>query len=563
MALYDDTLRNLLRLLEEDSPANRSLLFRHLCDLIVQNRPISKDGQRGGIIALIERFLPSVEPLARMEVAEQLCAISDPPYDLARVLAKDDITIARWILDRARLSDREWVRLIPDLDETRLARLAKREGLSPSVREAVLDALEPSNGQIDPGALSRSEQQIRDLLGRLGRETGKRAAFGLKSKEPVAAPEALEGRQGHAAHLFTPAPESQSIGSAQDLENESDDPRLFGMDALWECDRFGVFTFVSSARPEILGLPAERIAGQAFDVLLDLSADIISRVQDRRPFDGAAPLKADQGQYWAIGALPIFDPVDGHFKGYRGTLRYIPSTKIADRTAKTTEPPVEKRRPADVAHEIRTPLNAIRGFAEMIESEIWGPVAPAYIDRSKRITVEAARLDQLVADLLDAGRQEEGHFEVETNACDVQMVLDDCLSALSEPQNALITIEKESHMQPVWGEFRILSRMIAKFIRTAACWHPPGRPIHVTINQGEDRMLRISAALPLLDHELALKDLMKQPKVNAHPLLKTPLGYGLGADFAERVINLFGGSLKLVQNTHEQPKLVLILTSST
>ena len=85
MALYDDTLRNLIRLLEDDSPASRSVLFRHLCDLIVQNRPIVRDGHRKAILALLERILPSAELLARMEVAEQLCAISEPPVDLSLI----------------------------------------------------------------------------------------------------------------------------------------------------------------------------------------------------------------------------------------------------------------------------------------------------------------------------------------------------------------------------------------------------------------------------------------------------------------------------------------------
>jgi|GEM_PF-3140885 len=562
MALYDDTLRNLMTLLEEDSPANRSLLFRHLCDLIVQNRPISKDAQRLGLIALIERILPSVEPLARMEVAEQLCAISNPPFDLARILAKDDITIGRWILDRAALSDTQWIDLISELDDTRLARLAKREGLSPSVREAVLDALEPSNGQIDPVSLSHSEQQIRDLLGRLGRENEKRAAFRLKSNQSIDPADTGNAPQKHAADLFAPHTEQSNSSSSVDLESSNDDPRLFGVDALWECDRFGILTFVSAATPVILGLPSERMAGQAIDLLLDLSPDIISRIQDRRPFDGAAALKSKPGEHWALNALPMFEPIDGHFKGFRGTLRLLDKTTPASASNKEVTQS-ERRRPADVAHEIRTPLNAIRGFAEMIESEIWGPVAPAYIDRSKRIAIEATRLDQLVMDLLDAGRQEEGRFDVETNACDIQMLIDNCLSHLSAAKRNLVSIEIAGELIPIWGDFRLFSRMLAKVIRTAACWTPPGRAVQVKLHQGNDRQLRINANLPLLDRDLELKDLMTPPKANTHPLLKTPLGYGLGADFAERVFDLFGGTLKLMKDQGGQYQIQLILNSST
>ncbi|MGD8327441.1 MAG: hypothetical protein PVF65_11045, partial [Sphingomonadales bacterium] len=318
MALYDDTLRNLMRLLEEDSPANRSMLFRHLCDLIVQNRPISRDGQRAALISLIERMQMSVEPLARMEIAEQLCSVSNPPFELARIFARDDITIARWILDRAKLPDKGWLALIPELDETGLTRLAKREGLSPAVREAVLDALEPANGQLDPGSLTRSEQQIEALLGRLGKGSKQKRPLGLKTIKPIQAEKVTNQKTDHAAELFLAVPDGQTVTASETIEDSSDDPRLFGMDALWESDRFNIFTFVSSAVPNILGVKAEQVAGQAFDLLLDLPADIISRLRDQRPFDGVAPLASEKSSYWAISAIPMFDNNIGVFQGFRG-----------------------------------------------------------------------------------------------------------------------------------------------------------------------------------------------------------------------------------------------------
>lgn len=563
MALYDDTLRNLMKLLEEDSPANRSMLFRHLCDLIVQNRPISRDSQRAGLIALIDRMRPSVEPLARMEVAEQLCSVSNPPFDLARILARDDITIARWILDRAKLDDKDWLTLIPELDEAGLNRLAKREGLSPPVREAVLDALEPSNGQLDAGSLSRSEQQIEALLGRLGKGAKRKPPLGLKATNPVKTESIAGHKTDHAAELFLAVPDGQNVTISDSVEDSSDDPRLFGADALWESDRFNLFTFVSSAVPEILGIKAEKVAGQAFDLLLDLPPDIISRLRDQRPFDGVAPLTTDSSSYWAINAIPVFDNHLGAFQGFRGTLRRLPDFAGTSSYTDQKDKFQERRKPADVAHEIRTPLNAIRGFAEMIQSEIWGPVSPAYRDRSSRIINEAGRLDSLVTDLLDAGRLEEGRLETESSACDIHLLIEDSLSHLSNDERALITLIEKGRLMPVWGEFRLLSRVVGKFFRIAACWHPAGRALEIELLQSEDRRLRLSTPLPLYEGGMEFKDLMTQPRTNKHILLATALGYGLGPDFAAQIADLFGGEMKLVQSAESEAKLQLFLNSST
>lgn len=572
MALYDDTLRNLMALLDQDSSSNRSLIFRHLCDLIVQGRPIAQGHQRAGVLALITRVLPSVEPLARMEVAELLCALSHPPVDLAIILARDDITVARWILDHARFTDNDWLKLIPKLDQERLTRLAKREGLSPTVREAVLDALDPSNGQLSHTTVAATESQIQDMLDRLHRLGASAREMRHKSEDreeetTVSTAGSLEPEVGRAAHLFareeSPAPLKPA--PLKDTHHPSIDPRLFGVDALWETDRYGVLNFVSSARAEILGVSAERITGQAIEGLLDLPADISQCVAAHRPYDGVAPLKSSPGTLWAIAAVPVFDTHSGHFSGFRGTLRATSSVEA--RPVNKTEWDFDQsdRNPLNLAHEIRTPLNAIRGFAEMIDAEVWGPVSAPYRHRSSQIMMETARVESLASDLLDAGRLEAGRLEYSASATDVKLLIDNALSILGPTDRDRVNVFYGDDPGQVWGDYQLLSRVVAKLVRTAACWTVPARAVVLRVISSADNWVRISADLPLLMEPKQMVDfatLMWCSSDNPHPLIRTALGYGLGPDFAAQLVDLFGGEFRLVKCDAGGVQLVLTLQSS-
>lgn len=65
-----------------------------------------------------------------------------------------------------------------------------------------------------------------------------------------------------------------------------------------------------------------------------------------------------------------------------------------------------------LSHELRTPLNAIRGFAEMIERQVIGPVGqPRYVDYARDIGAAGLAMQVMVEELLriaalDAGRDE-------------------------------------------------------------------------------------------------------------------------------------------------------------
>lgn len=94
---------------------------------------------------------------------------------------------------------------------------------------------------------------------------------------------------------------------------------------------------------------------------------------------------------WRIDADPCFDRASGRFTGYSGVVRRPMAWESAgqdgDDTALTGRDGLRQ-----IVHELRTPLNAIMGFSEIIEQQLFGPVAREYRDMALRIGQDARQL---------------------------------------------------------------------------------------------------------------------------------------------------------------------------
>ncbi|WP_054133155.1 sensor histidine kinase KdpD [Blastomonas sp. AAP25] len=107
----------------------------------------------------------------------------------------------------------------------------------------------------------------------------------------------------------------------------------------------------------------------------------------RANLGGAAGLSGE----WRIDADPVFDRASGRFIGYNGMVRRPMAWESAgpqDDGAMLAGRDGLRQ----IVHELRTPLNAIMGFSEIIEQQLFGPVAAEYRDMALRIRQDARQL---------------------------------------------------------------------------------------------------------------------------------------------------------------------------
>ncbi|MGC6401592.1 histidine kinase dimerization/phospho-acceptor domain-containing protein [Sphingomonas sp. FW199] len=167
----------------------------------------------------------------------------------------------------------------------------------------------------------------------------------------------------------------------------------------FETDANGVIRVVEGVnRAPLIGLSLSQVGGSG-DTGFDASA--AGAWRKRSSFRNSRLFVAgssDAAGHWLVSAMPIFDPIAGRFTGFAGGAR----RPRADERAEPADAPMS---PADVqmlrelVHELRTPAGAITGFAELIESEMLGPVPPVYRERAGEIRQQARELIGIIDDL--------------------------------------------------------------------------------------------------------------------------------------------------------------------
>ena len=132
-----------------------------------------------------------------------------------------------------------------------------------------------------------------------------------------------------------------------------------------------------------------------------------------------------------------------------------------------------------VTHDLRTPLTAIRGHSAALAD---GVVPPEDVPRSlAAIENEAARLELLVADLLDLARLDAHRFTLDMAEVRPAEVLERAFDALEpEALTRQVSFERDIDALPVvvTDEGRV-QRIVGNLLDNAIHWTPPGGTIRL------------------------------------------------------------------------------------
>ena len=150
---------------------------------------------------------------------------------------------------------------------------------------------------------------------------------------------------------------------------------------------------------------------------------------------------------------------------------------------------------SSVSHELRTPLTAITGWAETIQS---GELrSEADIRKGMGIIVsEAKRLSNMVEELLEFSRIEDGRFTLSVEPLDLKAELEDAVYTYTEFfRKEGITLEYTDGPEeelPISGDPERLRQVFCNLLDNAAKHGGAGKRIHVTLFQeGAEAVIRI------------------------------------------------------------------------
>lgn len=134
-------------------------------------------------------------------------------------------------------------------------------------------------------------------------------------------------------------------------------------------------------------------------------------------------------------------------------------------------------RVAEVSHELRTPLTHILGFAELIETQIFGPIGERYVEYAGLIRRSGSHLLELVNDHLDVSRIEAGRYDLDLEAFDARAIVDEVvrMSADSAARKSIaLSVWTPNDPLMVRADVRALRRMLTNTVGNALKFTPEG-----------------------------------------------------------------------------------------
>lgn len=198
---------------------------------------------------------------------------------------------------------------------------------------------------------------------------------------------------------------------------------------------------------------------------------------------------------------------------------------------------------SSVSHELRTPLTAIKGWAETLMLD--GGTSPDTMKKGVGVIVnETERLQQMVEELLDFSRMQNGHFTLQSATMDILAELGDAVLIYSEKarKETKEIIYDEPEMLPfVFGDKNRIHQVFINVIDNAVKYSSAGDRITIKAYESGDNVV-----VSVRDTGVGIKqsDLAKV-KTKFYKANHTRRGSGIGLAVADEIISMHGGTLSI------------------
>ena len=212
---------------------------------------------------------------------------------------------------------------------------------------------------------------------------------------------------------------------------------------------------------------------------------------------------------------------------------------------------------ANVSHELKTPLTSNSGFAELMSQ---GLVPPDKVrEFSLDIQKECTRLTNLVEDIIDLSRLEEGGGDMTWEDIDLYTLCDDVLQSL-EPvaKRQTVTLRLAGESLQVRGVYQVLREMIYNLCDNAIKYNRSGGSVTVTAARSAGRasvtVADTGIGIPYEDQSRVFERFYRVDKSHSRAIG----GTGLGLSIVKHAAALHGAEIKL-QSQPEDGTVITVL----
>lgn len=198
---------------------------------------------------------------------------------------------------------------------------------------------------------------------------------------------------------------------------------------------------------------------------------------------------------------------------------------------------------SSLSHELRTPLTAINGWSETLLSD-------DHMDAETRrglkiIAREASRLTEMVVDLLDFTRMQDGRMTLTVEPTDIRSEFEDTVfmygSRLSQEGIQLDYMENDDEIPEIHCDPKRLRQVFLNILDNAAKHGGEGKRIEASIQSEEE-----SVVIQIRDYGCGIpEDELPLVKKKFYKGSSKARGTGIGLAVCDEIIEMHGGTLTL------------------
>ena len=205
---------------------------------------------------------------------------------------------------------------------------------------------------------------------------------------------------------------------------------------------------------------------------------------------------------------------------------------------------------ANLSHELRTPLNAIMGFAEIIASELHGPVGTeSYRDYARDIHESGGYLLSMMNGLLDLSKIEAGRVTLSESTVDVSSVIASAAMLVQESagdSGIRLLLEIAPGLPPLRADREKMQQIMINLLSNAIKFTPRSGRVTIGASREPDGGVRLTVADTGVG--IAAEDIAQvlRPFGQVENLMnRCNEGAGLGIPLTDRLVRLHDGRLTI------------------
>jgi signal transduction histidine kinase len=191
-----------------------------------------------------------------------------------------------------------------------------------------------------------------------------------------------------------------------------------------------------------------------------------------------------------------------------------------------------------VSHELKTPLTAIRGYSEALDERVLTPEHAVTVIRA-----EAARLERLIADLINLARLDQRRFEIRPDTVDLAEIAREGAArhaARARDLGVRVDLQPEPHALARADPDRLL-QAVSNLVENALRCTPAGGTVTLVSRPGEITVKDTGPGIAPGELPHAFERFFLYRRYDGH----RPVGTGLGLAIVRELARAMGGDVNV------------------